>query len=103
MTSPRPNKMVKRIFNTPQPQRFKSLHLSSTTITSETKLDQSESILHKVREKNIKKHHKQKVIQRGHLFDEEEDSGASSESDIENDENAAPPPPVMVSAYSMLV
>lgn len=102
MTSPRPNKMVKRIFNTPQPHRFKSLNLTSTTTTatatmpSLAKFDQSESILHKVRERNIKKKHKeQKVIKRGHLFDDDESDSDSNESDI-NDENTAPPPTIVV-------
>ncbi|KAG2204114.1 hypothetical protein INT47_011597 [Mucor saturninus] len=87
MTSPRAAKSVRRLFNTPQTHRSKSFHFSSTTtneLAVPTKIEVTGSILHQVRASNLK-HHQQKVIRKGHIFDEEEE---------EEVENKAPPVPV---------
>ncbi|KAI9250643.1 microtubule associated protein-domain-containing protein [Helicostylum pulchrum] len=83
MTSPRVVKSVKRIFNTPQPARVKPFHF---TEVASNKIDISASILHQVREKNIKQR-KQKVIKRGHIFDDDDDDEDDGD---EEDENTAP-------------
>ncbi|KAK4519234.1 translation elongation factor 2 [Mucor velutinosus] len=70
MTSPRPTKTKRLIFNTPQFQRAKSFSL--TTTTADTKIDTSTSILHKVRARNSR-HREQKPIKRGHIFDDDDD------------------------------
>lgn len=70
VTSPRAVRTVRHMFNTPQSHRVKSLHL--TTMES-PKIDNSVSVLHRVRENNIKKHKQQKVIKRGHIFDDDDD------------------------------
>ncbi|GAN09313.1 microtubule associated protein [Mucor ambiguus] len=73
MTSPRPTKTKRLIFNTPQFQRAKSFSLTTTTTTAaDTNIDTSTSILHKVRAKNSR-HREQKPIKRGHIFDDEDD------------------------------
>lgn len=76
MTSPRPTKTKRLIFNTPQFQRAKSFSL--TTTTADTKIDTSASILHKVRARNSR-HREQKPIKRGHIFDDEDDDDDDDE------------------------
>lgn len=79
MTSPRAVKTVRRIFATPQTHRSKSFHFSSEAVPA--KIEVTGSILHQVRETNLKSH-KQKVIRRGHIFDEDEDE--EEEEEVEN-------------------
>ncbi|RCH80537.1 hypothetical protein CU098_005793 [Rhizopus stolonifer] len=67
LTSPRRAKTKPSIFNTPQPNRMRQVQLSQI---KERKYDTSTTILHRVRETNIRN---QKVIKRGHIFDESEE------------------------------
>ncbi|KAF1804907.1 microtubule associated protein-domain-containing protein [Mucor lusitanicus] len=92
MTSPRPTKTKRLIFNTPQFQRAKSFSL--TTTTADTKIDTSASILHKVRARNSR-HREQKPIKRGHIFDDEDDDEDDEDQDnfysgSSQNENKAP-------------
>lgn len=80
MTSPRAVKTSRRMFNTPQTHRMRSVQLSTTTEPTKVVVDSSLSVLHQVRENNIKKH-KQKVIRRGHIFDDDDE-----EEDEDNEE-----------------
>lgn len=79
VTSPRAVRTVRHMFNTPQAHRVKSLHL--TTTMESPKIDNSVSVLHRVRENNIKKHKQQKVIKRGHIFDDDDDDDDDEESE----------------------
>lgn len=87
MTSPRAVKSVRRIFNTPQPNRAKSFNFTSEVVPA--KFEVTGSILHQVRESNMKKH-KQKVIKRGHIFDEDDEDDEDDEENNIADENKAP-------------
>ncbi|KAI8327298.1 microtubule associated protein-domain-containing protein [Choanephora cucurbitarum] len=81
LTSPRLTRSKPSIFNTPQPNRVRNLHLSSTH-AKERKYDSgSTTILHRIRETNIRK---QKTVKRSNLFDEDSD-----EEEVE-EENRAP-------------
>lgn len=83
MTSPRPNRTKRLFFHTPQPNRVRHMQFNSLP-AKETKIDTSQSILHRVRERNIRK---QKPIKRGHIFDDDDDD----EEDEQEDENTVPP------------
>ncbi|KAL9541194.1 hypothetical protein MBANPS3_009259 [Mucor bainieri] len=92
MTSPRPTKTKRLIFNTPQFHRAKSFSLTTTT-NADTKIDTSASILHKVRARNSR-HREQKPIKRGHIFDDEDDDDEDEDDFYSNtssqNENKAP-------------
>lgn len=90
VTSPRAVRTVRHMFNTPQSHRVKSLHL--TTMES-PKIDNSVSVLHRVRENNIKKHKQQKVIKRGHIFDDDDDE--------ESEEDTTDSIPLVVSRFTL--
>jgi hypothetical protein len=79
MTSPRQNRTKRLFFHSPQPNRARQMQL---TAVAEPKIDTTQSILHRVRERNIRK---QKPIKRGHIFDDDSDE------EDENDENTVPP------------
>ncbi|KAI8380702.1 microtubule associated protein-domain-containing protein [Blakeslea trispora] len=83
LTSPRLTRSKPSIFHTPQPNRVRNLHLSSTPHTKERKYDSgSTTILHRIRETNIRK---QKTVKRSNLFDEESDSEVEQEEqELEN-------------------
>ncbi|EPB86100.1 hypothetical protein HMPREF1544_07088 [Mucor circinelloides 1006PhL] len=87
MTSPRPNKTKRLVFNTPQFQRAKSFSLTTTTV--DTKIDTSASILHKVRAKNSR-HREQKPIKRGHIFDDDDEEEDDEEDTGLHNENKVP-------------
>ncbi|KAI8636609.1 microtubule associated protein-domain-containing protein [Parasitella parasitica] len=86
MTSPRPNKTKRIMFNTPQLHRAKSYNLATTTV--DTRIDTSASILHSIRARNTG-YREQKPIKRGHIFDDEDDDGSEDERQVQN-ENKAP-------------
>lgn len=84
MTSPRVLKSAKRLFNTPQPNRVKSFQF---TEVAAPRIDVSGStILHQVREKNTR-HRKQKMIRRGHIFDDDDDDDDNEEDEKDQEES----------------
>jgi hypothetical protein len=70
----------------------------TTASTTESKIDTSQSILHRVRERNIRK---QKPIKRGHIFDDDSDEEQEEEED--DDENTMPPALLVITNYNGFV